>query len=121
MEIRSQVTIKAPAERVWDAIGERFMDVSEWAAPITSSCPVGVDEPGVGAIRACSIAPVGPIKAGVVKERLTVFDPTSMVFEYEAVEGMPEFVVRAVNRLRIERVNDRLAVVHIHAITGGKP
>ena len=46
--------------------------------------------------RCCSHASVGPIKAGVVKERLSRFERANMAFEYEAVEGVPSFVSRAV-------------------------
>jgi uncharacterized protein YndB with AHSA1/START domain len=115
MDLRSQITIEAPAERVWEAIGERFMRIAEWAAPITSSCPVGSSELRVGVTRACSIAPFGPIKAGVVKERLTRFDRDGMTFEYEALEGMPSFVVRAVNRWSVERLGGQRSIVRIHA------
>jgi hypothetical protein len=84
MELRNEIIIEAPAERVWKALGERFMHFSDWAAPITASSPVGVAEPGVGVTRSCNIAPFGPVKAGVVKERLTRFDREAMAFEYQA-------------------------------------
>lgn len=115
MEINDEIEIDAPAERVWAVLGERFMHVSDWAAPITSSCPVGPGAPGVGATRACSIAPVGPVKAGVVKERLTKFDREQMSYEYEAIEGMPGFVAAATNRWTVVRVDDGRSVVRIQA------
>lgn len=115
MELRNEIIIEAPAERVWQALGERFMHVSEWAAPITASCPVGAGEPGVGATRSCNIAPFGPVNAGVVKERLTRFDRKAMAFEYEALEGMPSFVGHAVNRWSVARVDDRRSQLRIHA------
>lgn len=115
MELRNDIEIDAPAERVWQVLGERFMHVGEWAAPITSSCPVGPASPGPGATRSCEIAPFGPFKAGVVKERLTVFDPDRMTLAYEALEGMPRFVERAVNRWTVVPVGDLRARVHIRA------
>ncbi|MCL2449161.1 MAG: SRPBCC family protein [Polyangiaceae bacterium] len=115
MELRSEITIEAPPERVWHALGERFMHIGEWAAPITSSCPVGPSEPGVGMSRACTITPFGPARAGVVKERLTRFDRERMVFEYEALEGLPSFVARAVNRWSVARLGEGRSVVRIHA------
>jgi uncharacterized protein YndB with AHSA1/START domain len=115
MEIRNEIIIEAPAERVWHALGERFMHVSEWAAPITASCPVGASEPGVGVTRSCNIAPFGPVKAGVVQERLTHFDREAMAFEYEALKGMPTFVGNAVNRWTVHRVDDRRSLLRIHA------
>jgi hypothetical protein len=115
MELRNAIIIEAPAERVWQALGERFMHVSDWAAPITASCPVGTAEPGVGVTRSCNIAPFGPVKARVVRERLTRFDRDAMAFEYEALEGMPSFVGRAVNRWSVARVDDRRSQLRIHA------
>lgn len=115
MELRNEIIIEAPIERVWHALGERFMQVSEWAAPITASCPVGAAELGVGVTRSCNIAPFGPVKAGTVTERLTRFDRDAMAFEYEALEGMPGFVGHAVNRWSIARVDDRRSQLRIHA------
>lgn len=115
MELRNEIMIEAPAERVWHALGERFIHVSEWAAPITASCPVGTAEPGVGVTRSCDIAPFGPVRAGVVKERLTRFDREAMALAYEALEGMPSFVGQAVNRWSVARVDDRRSRLRIHA------
>jgi hypothetical protein len=115
MELRNEITIEAPAERVWKVLGERFMHVGEWAAPITSSCPVAGSEPGVGMIRACTTAAFGPVKAGIIHERLTSFDRDHMTFEYEAIDGMPSFVAHAVNRWRVRRVDDRRCMLRIHA------
>lgn len=115
MELRNQITIDASAERVWRVLGERFMHVGEWAAPITSSCAVEDHAPRAGATRACSIAPFGPIRAGVVRERLTRFDAEGMSFEYEAVGGMPRFVSSAVNRWSVTPVDATRSRVCIHA------
>ena len=115
MELRNEIVIEASAERVWEALGERFMDVSVWAAPITASCPVGAAEPGVGVIRSCEIAAFGPVKSGVVKERLTRFDREAMALEYEALEGMPSFVGHATNRWRVARLHEHRTRLHIHA------
>ncbi|MBL8680486.1 MAG: SRPBCC family protein [Myxococcales bacterium] len=115
MELHNEIVIEAPAERVWRALGERFMHVSEWAAPIEASCPIGEQSPGVGVTRACTIAPFGPFDAGIVKERLTRFDADAMAFEYEALEGMPRFIERAVNRWSVESIDAHRSRVRIHA------
>lgn len=115
MELRNEIIIEAPAERVWHVLGERFMHFGEWAAPIHASSPVDRVEPDVGVTRACSIAPFGPARAGVVKERLTRFDREAMSFEYEALEGMPSFVDHAVNRWSVSRVGEHRCELRIHA------
>jgi|GEM_PF-2601329 len=98
MELRSQIEIDAPAQAVWQVLGERFAHIGHWAAAITSSCPVGADEPGVGVVRACHIPRFGPVPAGTIKEGLTVFDRDQMALEYEAVEGMPNQMADAGGR-----------------------
>jgi hypothetical protein len=115
MKTHNEIIIEASAERVWSAVGDRFMEMGEWAAPVTSSCPIGTREPGVGAVRLCSHAAVGPIKGGVVKERLTRFEPAEMLLEYEAVEGLPGFIARASNVWRVERVDDQRCHVSVRS------
>lgn len=115
MELHNQIVIDAPAARVWHVIGERFMHISEWAAPITTSCPVGEGKPGVGVTRACTIVPFGPVKAGVITERLTSFDRDAMSLAYEATSGMPRFVVHAANRWTVTPLEAARSRLHIDA------
>jgi hypothetical protein len=115
MELKHEIEIEAAPERVWAVLGERFMQVSDWASPINSSCAVGPAEPRVGAMRACSIPQVGPVKAGVVRERLTKFDRGQMSFEYELVEGKPGFVALAVNRWTVVRLEGERALAQSSA------
>jgi hypothetical protein len=76
---------------------------------------VGDDSLEPGATRSCHTARFGPFEAGAIKERLIAFDRERMAFEYEAVDGMPRFVARAVNRWSVHPVDDRRCVVRIHA------
>jgi hypothetical protein len=115
MELRNEIAVEAPAEATWEILGERFHRIGDWAAPIVSSCPVGSDAPGVGAIRACHIARVGLVKPGTVKERLLSFDRALMTFEYEAFEGLPSFITRAANRWSVHQVDDLRCLVRVHA------
>ena len=77
-------------------LGERFGQIGEWAAPITSSSVDG--ELTVGAIRTCQFAGFGPFQAGTIHERLLEFEPAAMSLAYESAEWMPSFVKSAVNR-----------------------
>lgn len=115
MDLRNEIAIDTPAGAAWDALGERFMHIGDWAAPIHSSCPLEQGELGVGAVRACYIARFGPVKPGTITERLTMFDRGSMSFEYEALEGMPGFVARATNRWSVHPVDEHRCIVRIHA------
>ncbi len=113
MELEVEVAIDAPAATAWAVIGEQFGRIGEWATPITSS---RLDrEPGIGAVRDCHIARFGPVKPGVVRERLILFDPAAMSFAYEAVDGMPKFVARAINRWSVEPLDSHRCVVRMRA------
>ena len=96
MEMRGELRIDARPGVAWVVVGDQFGRVGEWACPITGSSIEG--PPGVGVVRTCHIAGFGPVGPGVITERLTVFDPADRSLEYEAAEGMPSFIVRAVNR-----------------------
>jgi hypothetical protein len=113
MDIREEVVINAPAPAAWAVLGERFGHIADWAAPITASSIES--EPGVGAVRTCHIAGFGPVKPGVIKERLVAFDPETMSFAYDAVEGMPDYVTRAVNRWFVYPRGNSSCVVRAHA------
>ncbi len=96
MEMRSELVISAPAEDAWVVVGERFGEIGEWASAITESVMDG--QPDVGQVRTCRVAGFGPLAPGVIRERLAGFDPEARSLSYEAAEGMPGFIVRAVSR-----------------------
>jgi hypothetical protein len=115
MDIRNEIYIDAPARRVWSAVGDRFMHIGEWAAPIASSCPVGRADPAVGTIRSCTTVAFGPFEPGMVEERLTRFDCEQMTLEYEAFDGMPNFIAAAANRWSVAQVDGGRSLVRMHA------
>lgn len=115
MELHNRIVIAASALAVWEAIGERFVHIGQWAAPIVSSCPINDAPLAVGMVRACRIARFGPFSPGVIRERLTTFDREAMSLSYEAQDGMPRFVANAVNRWSVHRVDASQCEVRVHA------
>jgi Polyketide cyclase / dehydrase and lipid transport len=113
VKLEAEVVINAPAAAAWAVLGERFADIGEWAAPITSSTLHG--DLGVGAIRTCQISSFGPLALDVVRERLIAFDPARMTLAYESVDGLPAFITSAINHLSIEDIDDRHCLVRSHA------
>lgn len=100
MRIQVEIAIAASARATWAVLGEGFGEISEWAAPIIAS---SVDGPlTAGTVRTCRIAAVGPVKAGIIKERLLAFDRQSMTFRYEAAGGLPSFVASAANTWAVQ-------------------
>jgi Polyketide cyclase / dehydrase and lipid transport len=113
VDLRAEVVIDAPAAAAWAVLGERFGQIGEWAAPITSSCLDG--EAMVGATRTCHFAGFGPFKAGTLTERLVEFDPGAMTLAYESVDGMPSFVKSARNRWTVQPRSAASCLVRTHA------
>jgi hypothetical protein len=113
MDLRAEVVIDAPAHAAWAVLGERFGQISDWAAPIETSSLEG--EPAVGAIRTCQFVGFGPFKSGTIKERLVEFDPPTMSLAYEGAEGMPRFVKRAINRWTVHSQTEGSCSVRTHA------
>ncbi len=113
MEMRAELVISAPAEDAWAVVGEGFGEIGEWASAIAESSMEG--QPGTGQVRTCHVAGFGPVAPGVIKERLIDFDPEAMSLSYEAEEGMPGFIARAVSRWSVYAGPGRSCTVRIHA------
>jgi hypothetical protein len=113
MEMRAELVINAPAEDAWAVVGERFGEIGEWASAIIESVMDG--PPAVGRVRTCQVAGFGPIKAGVITERLIQFDPEAKSLAYQAAAGMPWFVAGAVSRWSVHAGPGSACSVRIHA------
>jgi len=113
MELYKEIVVNAPAATAWAILGEQFGQIAAWAAPITASSLEG--EPRIGAVRTCHIARFGPVAPGAIKERLIAFDAQAKSFAYEAVEGMPGFIGRAVNRWSVHARDEKSCIVRTHA------
>jgi hypothetical protein len=99
MKMRAEVMVQVPAGQAWALVGEAFGEIAAWAAPISAS---SLDTPAApGSVRTCRIRGFGPVAPGVVRERLTRFDPAQRSLSYEAVDGLAWFIIRAVNRCSV--------------------
>lgn len=113
MELRAELVINAPSQDAWIVVGERFGEIGEWASSITESSMDG--RPAAGQVRTCHIAGFGPIAPGVIKERLVRFDPEARSLSYEAIAGMPQFIVNAVSRWSVRDGPGSGCTIRIHA------
>jgi hypothetical protein len=113
MELRAEITINTPAQNAWHILGKRFGYIAEWASPITESSLQG--EPSIGTVRTCHIAGFGPVKPGIIKEQLLSFEPASMSFTYQAIQGMPGFISKAINHWSVRPLDEAHCVVSTHA------
>jgi len=119
MDMRAELVINAPAEDAWVVVGERFGEIGQWASSITKSVVDG--KPAAGTVRTCHVAGFGPIGPGVIKERLTRFDPEARSLSYEAVEGMPRFIVRAASDWSVHAGPGRTCTIQVHATLTLRP
>jgi polyketide cyclase/dehydrase/lipid transport protein len=112
MRMRAELVVNAPAEDAWVVVGERFGEIGEWSSAIIESVMDGA--PAVGQVRTCRVAGFGPIAAGVIKERLTQFDPEAKSLSYEAA-GLPWFITRAASRWSVHAGPGSACTIRIHA------
>jgi hypothetical protein len=113
MDLRADIMIEAPSAAAWAVIGERFASIDEWAGPITTSTLDG--ELGPGAVRTCRLAGFGPLAPGVIRERLIDFDPQHMTLAYESIDGMPQFIQKAMNRWSVHAIGETRCLVRSRA------
>lgn len=95
MKLDNTMTFAAPAEVVWQVLGEEFGSIHTWASTLATSELFG--DLGVGAVRVCEGTGFGPFPPGEVREVLTQFDRETMQFTYRAEKGLPAFVTYAEN------------------------
>lgn len=103
MRIQTTHEIDAPAAAVWDLLGEKFADVSEWADSIVKS---SIDRPlGKGAVRTCDLKAFGPVPAGQITEELTVFNRDDRALTFVVHTGLPGFMRFVENAWSVESID----------------
>lgn len=107
-------TILVPAEHAWALLGEHFADIGLWASVIEHSSLTG--PPQVEAVRTCTVQGFGPVPSGRVEEKLLSFDPEHFTFTYQAVSGLPPFILEARNTWTVEALTPDQCRVHSHAV-----
>ncbi len=82
MEFSKEITINAPAEKVWDILAHQFADVGSWARSISESS-VNRDAQNVGNSpvggRVCSTS------IGHISEEFIDYDEEGMTFSFKGV------------------------------------
>ncbi len=91
MELKIKKTYEHPASLLWQAIGEEFARVADWAPGLEDSYIEG--DLKVGCTRVCHAEARWPFPQAAYRETLLEFDRRSMSLMYRAVEGLPKFMV----------------------------
>jgi hypothetical protein len=103
MDFELTSDMDAPAEVVWEVLGEQFGSIAEWTSLLTSSELEG--DLAVGAVRHCRFPPDLFSKRGHFRERLVHFDRDARELAYVALDN-PWFMRRAGSRFRITALPD---------------
>jgi carbon monoxide dehydrogenase subunit G len=113
IEIKRQISINAPVEKVWQVLAQEFDRVGIWASSIAQSKP-----------NLEALAPNGAMQGGRVcivpnfgelKETFTHYDQKQWTFSYEAIAGMPFFIKKAGNTWSL-MAQGQTTVVNMHII-----
>ncbi len=81
ISIDKNVTINAPAHKVWDVLATNYENVGDWATVVPESA-ARTDNNGELVGRVCSSA------YGDAKEMITSWDEENMSYSYQA-DGLP--------------------------------
>jgi len=115
IQMNDQMTIDAPAQKVWRILAHEFGSVGQWASSIPVSQPVpDIPAPAGAAVggRVCATAVPG---VAAIQEMFTYYDEQSMRFGYEPTEGRPWFVKRAENNWAVRSIGPETSLVESHA------
>jgi len=115
LNFRHQVTIAAPAERVWQVLARDFAAIGRWASAIPESRALD-DPPADGeatvAGRVCTSTVPG---VPAVQERFTHYSEHDRRFTYVASSGLPAFVRRAENTWSVRELGPGAALAEARA------
>ena len=106
MEFKREITINQPIAAVWEVLGNQYSEAYKWAGGLNHS--QGYGQPALeGAScnnRACDTT------SGKFQEEIRIFDPKNHTLEYEAIEGFPFFVDKAVNNWQLSQLGNQTKV-----------
>ena len=115
LHFSNQITINAPATKVWRVLAHEFASIGQWVSAIPHSqavtdipAPDGAQVAG----RVCATALPG---FDAVREQFTYYDEQAMRFAYQATDGRPFFIKRAENHLAVRSLGPETSMVESRA------
>lgn len=102
MKILKEVSINAPAEKVWNIVGHNFAKIGNWDGSVSSSVinndfPKVNDSPYGG--RVCETS------FGTIKETFTAYDETGMTFSFQG-DITSKLFSNVINTVTVIAVNE---------------
>jgi Polyketide cyclase / dehydrase and lipid transport len=115
LHFSNQITINAPATKVWRVLAHEFASIGQWVSAIPHSQAV-TDIPALDgaqvAGRVCATAVPG---FDAVQEQFMYYDEQAMRFAYQATDGRPWFVKRAENHWVVRSLGPQISVAESRA------
>ena len=111
IQIKGQITIDTPAEKVWQIVAHDFEHIGNWASAIPTSfknsdTPTIKDAPVEGRICTNSVAGFDDIQ-----ETFTHYNEEAMTFSYKATKGTPSFMQKAENNWAVQAIDANQCIV----------
>lgn len=120
MEIRHEITVDAPASKVWDVLGPNYAHCDAWASSVKQSSARAEGRPLPGAPTSGRICET---HLGPFRETLLDYDDGNHTLAYEATGSkMPFFVKRLTNRWSLSAAGSAstrvVMVMQLHLMPG---
>ena len=113
VQIKDQITINAPASKVWRVIAHEFDKIGEWSTFISSSAPLH-DAPAPSGAH-CSGRVCYSIGSDPVEEEFTYYDEAGMRFGYRGRGKLPWPFRNAENNWSVRKLGKNLSEVSFRA------
>lgn len=115
MKIRKETIMNVSAQKVWEILGPRYVEVDKWASSVNIA--QGNNKPGVGKISgAPCTGRVCDTELGQFKENVEIYNENKKEIAYSAQgEKMPFFVKRMLNTWKvIPKGNKALVIMELN-------
>ena len=114
LQIREEITVNAPATKVWRVLAHEFESVGMWSSGVTESMAIS-DMPVLEGARVGGRVCLSDGFGGDVQEAFTYYDEQAMRFGYEAVGDIPIFFKSAGNNWHVQELDPNNSVVEFRA------
>ena len=99
MDFHREIIIDKPITEAWELLGPQYGRACEWAPGVHGSGVLAESSDGRPTARACAT------DFGDIKERVTAYDPSQYLLEYEVTEGFPGMIKEGRNRWQLHEAS----------------
>ncbi len=116
IKVNDQITVNAPANKLWRVIAHEFDDIGQWSSEIAESKAI-MDRPAPEGVKVGGRVCLSPGSGADATEAFTYYDEQEMRLGYEAIGKlpMPWLLKYAENNWRVHSLNPRESVAEFRA------